>query len=441
MMKYFFVTIFLLGLLKAADAQVVVTIAGNGTPGYSGDNSSAIAASINNPDVIRFDHIGNKYIADEHNNVVRKISTAGIITTIAGTGTEGYSGDNGPATNAMLRRPSDVAVDDSGNIYISDGNNTIRKINNSGIIRTIAGTGAQGYSGDNGPATNAKLFDPIGVILKSDGDLIFSDNGNNCVRKISKSGIITTVAGTGASGYNGDEIQATNATFSYTGYIALSVSGEIYVGDYGNSRVRKIDAAGIVTTVAGNGMAGNSGDGGLATSAKLRSPSGVIFDQLGNMYISDRLEGVIRKVTTDGIITTVAGNDTIGFSGDGGPATSAKFNNDLYCSAIDLAGNLYIADPNNNRIRRVNYNTTAVNNISTINTAVTIYPNPTHATLTIKTTEKIGTSEILNMIDQAENVPIHYTNEKEVVLDVSSLSAGVYFIRVNGVYAGKFVKD
>lgn len=212
-----------------AKGQIITTIAGIDTAGYTGDNAAATAATLNHPDVIKFDHSGNMYIADEHNHVVRKINTSGIITTIVGTGlgagtfSGGYSGDGGPATNAQLSRPMDLAFDAIGNLYISElGNGTIRKVNTSGIITTIAGTGHSGYNGDGGPATNAQLYDPLGLVFDIAGNLYFSDNGNARVRKINTLGIITTIVGTGIPGYSGDGGPASIAQIKCGGYIAIN---------------------------------------------------------------------------------------------------------------------------------------------------------------------------------------------------------------------------
>jgi uncharacterized protein (TIGR03437 family) len=324
----------------------ITTVAGNGTPGFSGDDGLATSAQLNNPDGIAVDSAGNFYIADTSNNRIRKVSNR-VIATVAGDGTLGFSGDNGPATSAQLAYPWGVAVDLAGNLYIADyGNNRIRKVSN-GVIATVAGNGTRGFSGDNGPATSAQFYDPAGLAVDSLGNLYIADYGNNRIRKVS-GGMITTVAGGGAS--LGDNGPATSAQLSLPYGIAVDSGGNLYVADWGNNRIRKV-SNGVITTVAGTGTRGFSGDTGLATGAQLANPEGLAVDSAGNLYIADSGNSSIRKVS-NGMITTVAGNGTPGFSGDNGPATSAQ----LYLPygvAVDSAGNLYIGDSGNNRVRKV----------------------------------------------------------------------------------------
>ncbi len=430
-----------------AKGQIITTIAGIDTAGYTGDNAAATAAALNHPDVIKFDHSGNMYIADEHNHVVRKINTSGIITTIVGTGlgagtfSGGYSGDGGPATNAQLSRPLDLAFDAIGNLYISElGNGTIRKVNTSGIITTIAGTGHSGYNGDGGPATNAQLYDPLGLVFDNSGNLYFSDNGNARVRKINTLGIITTIVGTGILGYSGDGGPASIAQIKYGGHIAIKNSGDIFIPDYYNYRIRKVDTHGIITTIVGDGVGSNLGDGGPATAASLLNVWAILFDHSGNMILSDRLAGVIRKVNSDGIINRIGGDGILGYSGDGGPATSAKLNWDVGCSSIDAAGNLYIADPNNNRIRKITYTNTGVNNVAITPQEVLIYPNPGQNTITITTSHTLEQIIITNSTGQIV-FSQEYCNVEQAKIDVSCFSKGIYFIKVNNAQIQKFEKE
>ena len=334
------------------------TIAGNGTQGYSGDNGAATSAELNNSPDVAVDSAGNIYIADASNNVIRKVTAStGIITTVAGDGTAGYSGDGGAATSAKLNFPFGLAVDSSGNIYIADANNqAIRRVTAStGIITTFAGTGSAGYTGDGGQATSAEIDEPLRVAVDSTGNIYFSDPNHNVIRKVTVStGVITTVAGNGTVGYTGDGGLATSAEINNPYGVAVDGSGNIYIADRANSVIRKVTAStGIITTVAGNGTQGYSGDGGPATSAAIYGPPGVAADSAGNIYIADANNDAIRKVTVStGIITTVAGNHSDGFSGDGGPATNASLATPAGV-AVDGNGNIYIADKFNNRIRVV----------------------------------------------------------------------------------------
>src|SRR5271157_2250007 len=332
--------------VRKVTGGTITTIAGNGNSGFSGDGGPATSASIFSPSGMAVDSAGNLYIADDGNRRVRKV-TGGTIATIAGNGLYRYSGDGGPSTSASLNSPNGVAVDSAGNLYIADTyNDRIRKVS-GGTITTVAGNGTNGFSGDGGPATSASLFWPYGVAVDSAGNLYIADSGNNRIRKVT-GGTITTVAG-GGSGL-GDGGPATSASLALPYGVAVDSAGNLYIADFGNNRIRKV-SGGTITTVAGNGTQGFSGDGGPATSASLFRPFGVAVDSAGNLYIGDSWNDRIRKVS-GGTITTVAGNGTAGFSGDGGPATSATLNWPAGV-AVDPAGNLHIADSWNDRIRKV----------------------------------------------------------------------------------------
>jgi uncharacterized protein (TIGR03437 family) len=315
-------------LFAQAGGYLIIRVAGDGTEGSGGDHGPATSAQLNYPCGLAVDSAGNLYIADGFNNRIRKISN-GIITTVVGNGTQGFSGDNGPATGAQLSHPYGVAVDSAGNLYIADSlNNRIRKISN-GIITTVAGNGTQGFSGDNGLATGAQLYRPNGVAVDSAGNLYIADFGNDCIRKVTN-GVITTVVGRGA----GAQLNSPTA-------VAVDSAGKLYIDDFGNNRILKV-SNGIITTVAGNGTYGFSGDNGPAASAQLNQNLGVAVDSAGNLYIADSANSRLRKVT-NGVITTIAGTGTGGSGGDGGPATSASL--DSPCGvAVDSAGNLYVAD-------------------------------------------------------------------------------------------------
>ena len=358
----------------------VTEIIGTGSPSFSGDGSPAIAAGLNNPSSVALDPIGNLYIADQGNSRIRKVTAAtGIITTVAGTGVTGYSGDLGPATNAQFYDPTAVTVDSAGNLYIADRqNNVIREVDaTSGIIRTIAGDHALttysggspfgSYSGDGGPATSAGLDQPTGVAVDLSGNLYIADSVFTIVRKVNATtGIITTVAGDGQftdlTSPDGDGGPATSARVDVTN-IALDAIGNLYIAGIG--RVRMVSAAtGVISTVAGSANGSISGgDGGPATSAQL-SPSAVAVDPVGNLYIADALNGTVRKVTaTNGTISTVVGNNANTYSGDGGPAVSAQLNKPNGV-AVDDAGNLYIADTANSLIRAVAPGTGVINTVA-----------------------------------------------------------------------------
>ncbi len=303
---------------------------------------------------------GNVLAADSDNNLVVKISPTGVLTVVAGNGFHGFSGDGGPATSASLSQPAGAAVDAAGNLYIGDfGNNRIRKVSPDGTITTVAGSGptgfdAGGFSGDGSLATSALLNMPEGVAMDPAGNLYIADTFNNRIRKVNPSGIITTVAGDGQEGFSGDGGPATSASLNEPAGVAVDPAGNLYIADHGNDRIRKVSPDGIITTMAGNGGFRFRGDGGPATSASLNEPAGVAVDPAGNLYIADQFNDRVRKVSPGGIITTVAGGGSPLFPdiGDGGPATSASLN-EAAGVAVDPAGNLYIADQFNDRVRKV----------------------------------------------------------------------------------------
>jgi len=330
---------------------IITTVAGNGIATYGGDGGPATNGSLWIPRGVAFDAAGNLYIADDENMRIRKVSTSGIITTVAGDGYAGYSGDGGQATNSGLFYPIGVALDASLNLYFGDNDNErIRKVDGNGIITTIAGGGTN-FLENGGPATNARLYMPNGPVLDGVGNLYFPDFGNHVVRKVDTNGIITTVAGNGANVFSGDGGQAIAAGICSPVGIALDAQDNLYIASPGDQRVRKVDTNGIITTVAGIGIPTYAGDGGPATNASL-NPYGVGVDAFGNLYIPDIVNCRIRRVDTNGIITTVAGNGTPTYAGDGGPATNASLNHPS-CVTFDAAGNLFIGDQNNNRIRKV----------------------------------------------------------------------------------------
>jgi len=338
-------------------AQTIRTIAGTGTGGYTGDNGAATTANIAAPYGLATDNAGNIYLPTSGFSIVRKVDISGVITTIAGTGVSGYSGDGGAATNAQFNQPIAAAVDNSGNIYIGDeGGHVVRKIDNSGIITTVAGDGTLGSTGDGGAATNAQLSQVLDVSVDNAGNIYIADQTNK-VRMVNTSGIISTFAGTGGSGYTGDNGSATAATLNYETRVSPDNMGNVYIVDAGNNVVRKVDNLGNITTFAGTGGIGYTGDGGPATAATFSGGiGGVEINRFtGEVYISDANNNVIRKVNSSGNISTIAGNGTAGYSGDGGAATSAQLNSPHNID-FDLNGNLIVGDYANYVVRLVTAN-------------------------------------------------------------------------------------
>jgi trimeric autotransporter adhesin len=346
----------------------ISTVAGTGAWGYSGDGGKATSAKLTQPTCVVLDSAGNLYIGDGATNTVRKVRAGtGIISAYAGNGTVGYGGDGGPAISASMYGPTACALDASGNLYVADeANNVIRKIMAStGIITTVAGNGfaagssGGGFSGDGGLATKAEINHPWGVLVDSAGDLFISDTGNQRVREVNGvTGIITTIAGNGTYGYSGSGGPATDAMIGNPEQLALDATGNLYIAEEGASVIAKLNlSTGIISAVAGTGTSGDGtekilGDGGPATKAQLAEPQGVVLDAAGNIFISDGGHQRVRKVTaSSGIITTVAGTD-VGYSGDGGPAADAQLHNPegLF---FDASGDLYIADAYNSVVRKV----------------------------------------------------------------------------------------
>jgi len=342
-------------LIRRVSANgIITTVAGTGVPGTAGDGGPALSAQLLYPSGLAFDGAGNLYISG--GSEVRKVSAAGIITTVAGTSVSGFSGDGGLANRAQLNGALGVAVDGGGNLFIADvGNNRLRRVSPSGTISTVAGNGLRIYLGEGGPATAAQLDGPMFVTVDGGNNLLISDYDGQMIRKVSATGIITTVAGIGGPVITRavrDGQTAISAQIGRPAGLAADPKGNVFVSDSDNACVWKIGTDGLITRVAGNFNLAYSGDGGLAVNAGFITPWGLALDNAGNLYIADENSRRIRKVSTTGIIQTVAGNGAAGFSGDGGPATMASLNSPQSV-AVDANGNLYITDFANARIRKV----------------------------------------------------------------------------------------
>jgi hypothetical protein len=344
-----------LGSAGAASAATnnIFTVAGNGLAGFTGDNGPATGARINSGFGVASTPDGGFVIADAFNNRVRRVGPNGIVTTIAGTGVAGYSGDGGLATAAKLTTPVRVAVKPDGSIVIADyGNVRVREVSPAGVITTIAGTGIAGDSGDGGPATAAKISQPLGLAVAADGSVLIADRGSARVRRVAPGGTISTIAGTGTAGFSGDGGPATGAMLHSPEGLAIAADGGVLIADSDNDRVRRVAPGGTISTFAGSGTDGDSGDGGPATAAAFRLPRGVAVAPDGSVLIADYTANRVRRVAPDGVIGTVAGTGAVGYSGDGVPATAAKLNSptDVVLAA---AGGFLIADFGNVRVRWV----------------------------------------------------------------------------------------
>jgi len=424
--------------VREISGGIIQTVAGNGLYRLAGNNGPALNATIYFAEGIRSDAAGNIYFSETPLNRVRKIAPDGTISILAGSGTLGYSGDNGPATSARLALPTFLAADGAGNLYISDSaNDVIRKIDSNHTITTVAGTGTPGYSGDKGPATSAKLDEPMGIDFDGEGDLWIADSLNHAIRAITPQGVIVTAAGTGKPGYSGDGGPAASAQLNSPQGIRIFAPGTaqeaIYFSDTGNNRVRRIRPSNgqfVIDTVAGNGMAAYSGDGGQAVNASLNNPEGLEFNSNGTLFIADRNNFVVRAVTTSGVISTIIGNGIYNFSGDGGPINQASLE-----GPFDLTfgpGGFLLTDLYTNRIREV------------LNTAPSVQANPKSLAFTapagssavqqtisvsgsipnfvIGAIPAAGSGSWLNVTPIAANAPA----EIQVTADPSGLAAGQY---------------
>jgi sugar lactone lactonase YvrE len=335
-------------------AGVISTVIGQtltADSGFAGDGGVSTAALLREPSLAVQVADGSTIVADTGNNRVRRISPAGVISTIAGSSEAGFSGDGGPAVSAQLSSPSGLAVDAAGAVFVADtGNNRVRRISPTGVISTIAGSSEAGFSGDGGPAVSAQLSSPSGLWIDPNGNLFVADTGNNRIRRISPAGTITTVAGNGIATIGGDGGPAVAASLNGPRAIAGDGSGNVYIADTGNHRVRKVSTGGIISTIAGNGIPMFAGDGGPAVEASLYAPSGIAVSADGVILIADSRNHRVRQLSESGTISTIAGTGTAGFGGDTGPATLASFNAPSGLS-LTISGTLLVADSGNSRIR------------------------------------------------------------------------------------------
>ncbi len=413
----------------SSDAQVqnISTISGTGIGGFSGDGADALSAQLNAPHGVLTDDAGNVYILDYLNYRIRKINTSGNIATIAGNGGISGTGDGSVATSAEVR-PYGMALDKDNNLYISDASwGVIRKVNSAGIISTIAGVGVHGNTGNGGPASAAKLHGVYGLAFDTSGNLYLADGISNVVRKIDKSGIISRFAGDDTAGYSGDGLFAIAARLDSPYAVATDIPGNVYISDMKNNVIRKVLTDGTIVTYAGTGSMGHSGDGGPATAAELNRPAGLCVDNIGNLYIADADNDVIRKVDTAGIITTVVGNGTPGFGGDLGPVNGANLHTP-FDVAVDAAGTLYIADANNQRIRKT-YMPVSVAGVEN-HGSVLVTPNPFSNKFTLTGINKTDKVAVYNLSGRAVSVE-EVTNGDTKSIDMTALPSGVYVLSIS----------
>jgi sugar lactone lactonase YvrE len=426
----FFVTLCLFVLSRmCVYAQVIVTVAGTGMGGYSGDGGPATNATMKQANDLAFDKDGNFYFSDDGVPRIRKVTSTGIITTVAGNGTSGYCCDGFPATLAQLKGGGGIAVDKWNNIYYTDGSDhRVRKITADGIIHTIAGTGVAGYNGDGIPATDAQLNIPEGIAVDDTGNVYIGDRLNYRIRKINTSGIITTIAGKGVAAFTPDGALADTSAIIGVSCLIVDNLGNVFLPD--NNRIRKIvNGTGVLTTVAGNGTSGYSGDGGSATLASI-STIRFTVDSVGNLYLSDGAAERIRKVSTDGTISTVAGKGGTGLENDGAPVLLARLHTPCGI-AFSPAGELHYADKSSARIRKITLAWDVVIEVSNGNSKLELYPNPVHGVVNVRmnVTAKeanLTIRDISGVVVRTMMVPCNVINE----IDVNGLQPGTYTVKM-----------
>lgn len=420
-------TSFLFAAQAHAQVPRINTISGTGVGGFSGDGFVSTGAQLHNPQSVTLDNNNNVYILDFLNYRIRKINNSGIIVTIAGNGNNGFTGDGSIATSAEMN-PYGVAVNRNNELYISDASwNVIRKVNSLGIISTVVGIGMYGNTGDGGPASAAKIGSPYGMAFDTANNLYFADAKQHVVRKVNAAGIITKFAGNDTAGYAGDGDFAILARLDSPYAVAADRKGNVYISDIKNNVIRKVDPTGVISTYAGIASTfGHSGDGGAANAALLNRPAGIAVDTLGNLFIADADNDVIRKVDTAGIITTVVGNGTPGFGGDMGSVNGCNLHTP-FGVAVAKNGDLYIADANNQRIRKT-YAPVSVTEV--VRDVIAVYPNPATENITVTGTaagDKITIADVTGRIINTDLMAISSTS---VTISLSAVPTGVYILKV-----------
>jgi hypothetical protein len=423
-------------------AQIITTVAGVGTA-QPGDGGPATDCKLNEPIGVAVDAAGNIYIAERAKHCIRKIDPSGTITTVAGAwGVAGYSGDGGPATAARLNEPYGIILDEVGNIYFSEQlNNCIRKINIAGIISTIAGNGTVGYSGDGGPATNAQFAGAGFIALDGAGNIYVPDFGNHCIRKVSTTGIVTTVAGGNGPGYSGDGGIATDAKMNRPKGIVTDALGNLYVAEYGSNRIRKITTSGVISTIAGTGTAGYNGEDIDATSAQLKGPLSLAIDNTNSLYISEPDNYRIRKISASGKITTIAGTGINGSSGDGGPATNATFQT-LTGLCLNSSGALFLNDIGSDKVRRIAGVVGVETHVKSECQTIEVFPVPNNGIFSVQTPLAISFVNVYNI----GGVLVHEQTciGTETQVDITAQPPGAYIVYVrcgDKMYVSKVVKN
>jgi len=450
--------------LSVTETGIVTTLAGDGTYGFN--DGTATVAKFSLPQGVAVDASGNIYVADSENGSIRKVTSSGVVTTIAGDGTFGYA--DGIGTAAKFYGPRGIAIDNKDNLYIADtDNNLIRKITPSGVVTTLAGKeGIAGFA--NGTGQEALFDTPIGISVDPSGNIYVADTGNNQIRKVTPSGVVTTLSGSTSAGYMDGDVSV--ALFNLPFGVTVDASGNVYVADSQNNVIRKISTSGVVSTLAGNTSFGFAD--GTGTATKFSFPDGITLDNSGNLYVADRGNNRIRKITPSGVVTTLAGNSREGFMD--GTGTDATFGLPVGI-AVDNLGYIYIGDQGNHRVRKMITTTTMLSGDSsghigthdvvlkaddnnggtnvqrftiTVNTTLgidkniikgfTLYPNPVEKALNVSAQENLKTLQVYNLMGQ--QVFQKTVNQNKATIDLSRLPQGTYFVKITTDKTTKSVK-